>query len=149
MTKTFVKEPVVPDLYVEVGPMSTSKDPNKVATSYATSAKKTMRDAAMKSVRGASGYTPDKVGNPKGFYIDMTLTEIEIGTYQGQPSVTCKATGVVATHPEKRWLTQSLTGKTTLGGGASPRDVQDCIKEVVTAMMTKDVIPFLKKQPAP
>jgi len=89
------------DIYVDVGPMDYSKDPTKVAAKYATKAKQVMRDAAAKAIRGAAGFTPDKVGNPTGFHFDATLTEIAFGTYQGQPSVTCKVTGVLATYPKK------------------------------------------------
>ena len=139
----------MPDIYVDVGPMAVTKDPTKVAAKYAVKTKQLMRDAAIKAIRSASGFTPDKNGNPAGFHFDATLNEIAFGTYQGQPSVTCKLNGVVATYPQKRWLTQSLTGKATLAGGTADRDVMDCITAAMEASTTKDVIPFLRRQPAP
>ena len=139
----------MPDIYVEVGPMSVSKISTKVPSNYKSKAKELMHDAAIKAIRGASGFTPDKIGNPKGFYFDATLSEIVIGTYRGQPSVTCKVTGVVATYPEKRMLTQSLAGNTTLAGGTADSDVRDCITAVMEGTTKDQVIPFLKKQPVP
>ena len=139
----------MPDIYVDVGPMAYSKDPTKVAAKYATKAKQLMRDAAMKAIRNSPGFTPDKTGNPSGFHFDATLSEIAFGTFQGQPSVTCKITGILATYPQKRILTKTLTGKTTVVGGNSDRDVEDCIKAVVDETTKKEVIPFLKRQPKP
>ena len=134
------------DIYIDVGPMAYSKDTTKVAANYTAKAKQLMRDATIKAIRAAAGFTPDKTGGSGGYYFDATLTEITIGTYQGQPSVTCKVSGVVATFPQRRMLTQSLAGKTTLAGGASARDVEDCIRTVMEETTKKEVIPFLKRQ---
>ena len=139
----------MPDIYVDVGPMAFSKDPTKVAAKYAVKAKQVMRDAAAKAIRGAPGFTPDKVGNPEGFHFDATLTEIAFGTYQGQPSVTCKVEGFVATYPRKEVFGVNLTGKATLAGGTTDRDVDDCIKAAMEAIMTKSVIPALKQRSKP
>ena len=139
----------MPDIYVDVGPMAYSKDPTKIAAKYAGRAKQLMRDAAAKAIRGAAGFTPDKVGNPEGFHFDATLTEIAFGTYQGQPSVTCKVTGVLATYPKKEAFGFNLTGKATLGGGTTDRDVEDCIKAAMEAAVTKSVIPALRQRSRP
>jgi hypothetical protein len=140
----------MPDIYVDVGPMDYSKDPTKIAAKYATKAKQQMRDAAAKAIRGAAGFTPDKVGsNPAGFSFDATLTEITFGTYQGQPSVTCKVTGVLATYPKKEVFGVNLTGNATVGGGTTDRDVEDCIKAAIEASIVKRVIPALKQRSKP
>lgn len=137
----------MPDTFVDIGLMSFNKDPKKVPTKHTPKARMLMRNATMKVVRATPGFTPDKVGNPSGYHVDATLDSIEFGTYQGQPSVTCKMTGVVATYPEKRWLTQKLTGKATLAGGTTDRDVDDCISAAMEATVKDQVMPFLKKKP--
>jgi hypothetical protein len=139
----------MPDTYIDVGPMACNKDTSKVASKYVTKATQVMRETAVKTIRAAAGFTPDKGTNSKGFHFDATLTEITLGTFKGQPSVTCKLNGVVAKHPQKVWLTQTLTGSVTIAGGNSDRDVEDCIKAVMEQTTTARVIPFLKGQPKP
>jgi len=129
--------------------MAYSKDTSKVAAKYATTAQKLMRDAAISAIRSASGFTPDKSGTPAGFNVNATLNEISFGTYQGQPSVTCKLNGTVATYPQMKLLTSTLTGNATLAGGTTDRDVADCLTAAMKSTMEKSVIPFLKKQPKP
>jgi hypothetical protein len=129
--------------------MAYNKAPNKVAAKYATKAKQIMRDAAVKAIRAAPGFTPDKKDNAEGYHFDATLTEITFGTYQGQPSVTCKLDGVLANYPQKSLVAGSLTGKATLAGGSTDRDVEDCIKAAVQDTVAKQVIPALKKLSKP
>jgi hypothetical protein len=89
------------------------------------------------------------VGNPTGFHFDATLTEIAFGTYQGQPSVACKVTGLLATHPKKEVFGFNVTGNATIAGGTTDRDVEDCIKAAMAAAVTKSVIPALKQRSRP
>lgn len=137
----------MPDIYVDLGPMAFSKDINKVAQKYTANAKKLMRDAAVKAIRNAPGFTPDNVANASGYHVDATLAEIAFGTHGGQPAVTCKMTGVVATYPQKKWLTSTLKGKATIAGDTSDGAVADCIAEAMKATMTDVVIPYLKQKP--
>ena len=139
----------MPGTYVDVGAMAVVKDAKKVAMKYASGAQKLMRDAATSAIRADASFTPDKSGSPKGFAVDATLTEVTFGTLQGQPAVTCKMNGTVATYPQNKLLTAGLNGSATIGGGTSDRDVNDCIKEAMKATMTKSVLPFLRKQPKP
>jgi hypothetical protein len=137
----------MPDIYVDVGPMAYSKDTTKVASKYAVNAQKQMRDVAAKAIRSAPGFTMDKVGNPEGYSFNAKLTEITFGTYQGQPSVTCKVNGEVGTYPKPFMLTTSLSGSATVAGGTTDRDVSDCIKEAMRATVEKRVIPYLRLKP--
>ena len=139
----------MPDIYVDVGPMAYNKDTTKVAFKYAGGAQKQMRDAAIKAIRSTPGFTPDKVGNPEGYSFNAKLTEITFGTHQGQPSVTCKLNGEVTTYPKAVMLSTSLSGSATVVGGTTDRDVEDCIKETMTATVKERVIPYLKKKPTP
>ena len=139
----------MPDIYVDVGPMHYSKDTTKVASKYTVNAQKQMRDTAIKAIRAAPGFTPDKVGNPVGYQIDATLNEIVFGTYKGQPSVTCKLSGTVSTYPQNQMLAKSLVGSATLAGDTTDGAVGDCIKEAVKATMEKSVLPYLKQKPSP
>jgi hypothetical protein len=137
------------DTYVDVGSMACNKDTKKVAFKYTATAPKQMRDAAIKAIRSSPGFTPDKVGNPEGYAFNAKLTEVAFGTYKGQPSVTCKLNGEVTTYPKPVMLTTSLPGNGTVPGGTTDRDVEDCIKETMTAIVKDKVIPYLKKKPTP
>src|SRR6267143_242943 len=139
----------MPDVYVEVCAMAYSTDTKKVATKYAVKVQKLMREAAVQAIRIASGFTPDKKGDPTGFHFDATLSEIAFGTYQGQPSVTCKVNGSIETYPRKELVTKTLTGSATVVGGTSDRDVEDCIGEVMKATVKDRVIPLLKQKSKP
>jgi hypothetical protein len=133
------------DVFVEVGPMSASKDAKKVPKEFAAAAPKLMRAAAVREVKKAKGFTPDKKGSPKeGFYIDATLTGVTIDA--GAKTVKCELSGVVATYPKKKMLTSSVSGSATLKGGTDTRDVEDCIAAVAEAITKDKIIPFLKKQ---
>jgi hypothetical protein len=137
------------DIYVEVGPMGYNKDPKKVPTAYALKARKLMRDGAIKAVRKAPGFTPVKTGTPNGFAFDATLTSITLGKHQGRDSVTCAVNGVIATYPKRSILTRSVIGSTTIVGGHSRRDVEDCISLAGEGVTAQHVIPFLRKQKKP
>lgn len=137
------------DIYVDVGPMAYNKDTTKVAFKYTVNAQKQMRDAAIKAIRSAQGFTPDKVGNPTGYNVNATLVEVVFGTYQGQPSVTCKLNGTVSTYPRMQLLTSTLVGSATLAGDTTDGAVADCIKEAMKSTMEKRVLPYLKQKPSP
>lgn len=131
------------DIYIEVTSMAVNKDTKKVPTKHGVRAIQLMRDAAAKAVRGASGFTPDKKGN--GFLFEGTLDEISFDPYKGEPAVSCKVVGLIATYPKKEVITKRLEGgKITVVGGTSDRQVDDCIKEAMDKA-TNDVISFLKK----
>jgi len=44
-------------------------------------------------------------------------------------------------------LSTSLSGSATVAGGTTDRDVEDCIKAVMTATVKERVIPYLKTKP--
>ena len=136
-----------PDVYVDVGAMTYSKDTTKVAAKYAVMAEKLMKEAAVGAIHGSPGFTPYKVGNPDGYYLIAKLTEVSFGTYQGQPSVTSYLSGEVGTYPQPKMLTTSLTGKGMIGGGTTDGDVAASIKEAMKTMVLKSVIPYLKTKP--
>lgn len=132
------------DIYIEVGPMSVIS--GKVPKEYVGSAKKLMCDAAIKKIKKAKGYTPEKKKATKGFQFSATLNSITITTDKGKESVFCEISGVVATWPKKKMLTSKLTNKTGIKGGATKKDVEDCITIAMETVTEKYVVPFLKKQ---
>lgn len=138
------------DIYVEIGPMAYIKDTTKVPIKYATEAQKLMKEAATAAVRAATGFTPDKIGTPEGYWVDLTLSEIEFGPVQDRPGVTCRFVGTVATYPNKKVLTSTLTGKGMVGAGGkevNDGDVRFAMQEGVKATMVKSVLPYLKNKP--
>ena len=133
------------DIYVEVGPRAVKS--GKVPKEYAGSAKKLMRNGAIKGLKKAAGYTAEKKGKPtKGFYIDAALIEIAISEAKGKESVFCTVTGVVATWPKRMMLTSKLTSKTGFKGASSKKDVEDCMSLVMELAIKDEIVPFLKKQ---
>jgi hypothetical protein len=143
------------DIYVEAGPMSYSKDTTKVPVAYAVASQKIIRTAVIAAIDGTKGFTSTAPATtppspPKGYGVDLTLSEISYGTYQDRPSVTAKFMGTVITVPEKKMLTNMLTGKGTVGSGGktvSDGDVRAAIEEGVKATMVKSVLPYLSGNP--
>ncbi len=136
------------DIYIHVGKMAYNSDTNKVGLKYAMNAQDLMVKAVKDAVVAATGFTLDAPQkDPHGYHIDLTLSEVVFGTRQGQPSVTCNLNGEIDTWPEKKLVTNELTGTATLIGGTTKRDVDDCITAATTATMNKSVLPALAKRP--
>jgi hypothetical protein len=129
--------------------MEYNKDPSKVAAKYTTKAKALMREAALAAIKSAPGYTVDKpAGNATGYKFNANLNEVILGTRNGQPSVTCKVEGSLATYPQDLYVGGAKSSPTLLGG-TTDRDVEACIKAAVTSMVTEQLIPTLNKLPQP
>jgi hypothetical protein len=135
------------EIYIEVGPMSAIKDPKKVPSGAAMRAPGVMKRAVVAAIRKSAGFTAD-VPADKGFYIDATLTLVKPTTLQGQPGTSCTINGVVATYPDKKWLTQSLSGSAATTG-SKDRDIDAAVEAVMEALTKDKIIPFLRMQPVP
>lgn len=127
------------DIYVDIGPMDSSKAPKP----YADKAKTAMQKAVEKAVKGASGFTTDKKGN--GYNIRLKVAELKIDP----KGVSCKLTGELVRYPKPEMVSTSLTGGAKADGGKPDTLVTDCINAAVESMMTRAVIPEMKKQARP
>ncbi len=128
------------DIYVEIGPMDSSKAPKE----HAEKAKAAMQKAVANAVKNASGFTTSKKGS--GYNIRLKIAELKV-----EPKgVACKLTGELLRYPKAEMVSTSLTGNAKVDGGGNPeRNVADCIDAVVGDMMTRNVIPTMKKQARP
>ena len=87
------------DVYVQVGQMAVDSNPKKVPKEYAKNAKALMRTAAVGAFKKASGYTPEKKGNPtKGFTFDATLTSVKVDS--ATKAASCEIVAVANTYPQ-------------------------------------------------
>ena len=135
----------MPKTYVDVGPMAYSRNSTKVDAKYGAKATHWMRDTAVRQVRRDDKFTPEKTaGSQKGYYFDATLAEVKVVT-SGQVGVSCKIDGVLATYPDRKLVAAGLSASARITGGATDRDVQDCVEAVIEAMVKDKVIPTLKK----
>lgn len=123
------------DIYVEIGPMDSSKAPKQ----YADQARTAMQKAVETAVKSASGLTTDKKG--EGYTIRLKIAEMKVDT----AAVSCKLSGELVRYPKPEMVTTSLTGSAKADGGKPDTLVGDCIDGAVEGMMKK-VIPQMKKQ---
>lgn len=127
------------DIYVDIGPMDNSKAPKE----HAERAKAAMRKSVQDAVKSASGFTLDKKGN--GYTIRLKIAELKIDP----KGVSCKLTGELLRYPKPEMVSTSLTGAAQANGGKPDSLVSDCISGAVESMMTRAVIPAMKKQARP
>lgn len=133
------------DIFIKLGKMDYNSDTAKVATKYTLVVDKQMRAGATRGIAATAGYTVD--GDASGFQFFATLSEISFGTSQGEPTVTCKLEGTVTSYPDITLNVAKVSGKATLRGGATDRDVSDCIFEAAKATMVDRVIPYIQTLP--
>jgi hypothetical protein len=126
------------DIYIDIGPMDSSKAPKQ----YAEKAKAAMENAVERAVKGASGFTADRKGN--GYTVRLKVAELKV-----EPKgVSCKLTGEILRNPKSEMFTTSLTGSAKADGGKPDSLVADCIEGAVEGMMKK-ALPEMKKQARP
>ena len=125
-----------PDIYVDIGPMDSSKAPKE----YAAKVKGYMQDTAEKMVSKAKGFTTSKKG--EGFTVRLKVAELKV---EGK-SVSCKLTGELIRFPKPEMVSTGLTGNAKADGGKPEALVKDCVETVVEDMLTKRVIPAMQKE---
>ena len=126
----------MPDIYVDVGPMDSSKAPKE----YAAKVKGYMTDAVGKTVDKAKGFTTKQKGD--GFTVRLKVTELTIDA----KGVSCKVSGELIRYPKPEMVSTGLTGNAKASGGKPEGLVKDCVESVVEDMMTKRVIPAMQKE---
>lgn len=87
------------DIYVEVGPMDSSKAPKE----YAAKVKKYLDDSVSGAVDKATGFTTKKEG--EGYKIRVKVVELKLE----DKSASCKLSGELTRYPKPEMVTTSLT----------------------------------------
>jgi hypothetical protein len=123
------------DIYVDIGPMDSSKAPKE----YAAKAKDAMCEAVETAVKKASGFTSSKKG--EGYTIRLKVAELAVDGKE----VSCKLSGELLRFPKPEMVSTSLSGSGKAAGMKPEAAVEDCIGAVVEDMMKK-VFPVMKKQ---
>ena len=126
----------MPDIYVDIGPMDSSKAPKE----YAAKVKGYMQEAAEKAVKKAKGFTTS--GKGEGFTIRLKVAELKVDA----KSVSCKLSGELIRYPKAEMVSTGLTGNAKADGGKPETLVKDCVESVVEDMMNKRVIPAMQKE---
>ena len=126
----------MPDIYVDIGPMDSSKAPKE----YAAKVKGYMQEAAEKAVKKAKGFTTS--GKGEGFTIRLKVAELTVDA----KSVSCKLSGELIRYPKAEMVSTGLTGNAKADGGKPETLVKDCVESVVEDMMNKRVIPAMQKE---
>src|SRR5271165_77935 len=115
------------DIYVDIGPMDTSKVPKE----FVAKAKAAMCDAVEGAVKKASGFTAQKKG--EGYTIRLKVAEL---TVDGK-EVSCKLSGELLRYPKPEMVSTSLTGGAKAAGMKPEDAVEDCIGAIIEDMMKK------------
>jgi hypothetical protein len=129
----------MPDIYVDIGPMTYNSDAKKADKKCAEKAKTAMRTTVEKVVKKTSGFTTQKKG--PGFSLRLKVNEVAVSP----KGVTCKMTGELLRYPKQETVSTSLTGSATAQGHGTDAAVMDCIEAVVEDMVSTKVIPVMKK----
>jgi hypothetical protein len=128
----------MPDIYVDIGPMTYNSDAKKADKKYAEKAKNAIKAAAAAALGGAPGFTTKK---GPGFTLRLKVDEVTVGP----KGVTCKVKGELLRYPKPLMVSTSLNGSATVPGHGSDTDVTKCLEAIVKDMLTKNVIPVMKQ----
>lgn len=126
------------DIYIDVGPMDSSRAPKE----YAEKAKVAMRKGVEQAIRAASGFTTDKKGD--GYTIRLKIAELKVDP----KGVNCRLAGELLRYPKPEMVTTKLTGGAKADGGRPDGLVTACIDAAVGDIM-KHLIPEMKKLARP
>jgi hypothetical protein len=130
--------------FISIGPMSSSvRGGDDLRKLMRRTAEKAFRTHAAAMTIGAAGDAAPRVGKRGAFFIDGTLTEVEVSG----GIVSCKVNLVLATFPEKSMF-GFLKGGAEVDGGSSAEQVkfakEDCVAAVVEDLIAKKIIPTIQ-----
>ncbi len=138
-------------IFIDVGAMGDKTGRNELL-------RKLMRITAantltQKAPSMAHGIAPSaaKLRRMNAFHIDATLTELTVKKSGLSAQIGCKVSMLMATFPKKSMF-GFLSGGAVVKTGSSSQDVRsgkkDCVTAVITDLVTRRVIPTLKKRAA-
>jgi hypothetical protein len=128
----------MPDIYVDIGPMTYNSDDKKAPKQFADKAKEAMKKAAERAVKSASGFTTAKKG--EGYTIRFKVTDVAVSP----KGVACKVSGELIRYPKPEMVSTGISGAATASGQAPERAVVDCVDGIVEDLVTKKIVPVMK-----
>ncbi|MBI4509867.1 MAG: HEAT repeat domain-containing protein [Deltaproteobacteria bacterium] len=144
-------------VYVEVGPMA---DTSKQGGSGILLAMRQAVENALKkkapsySTRWPGGKSPtkaelSKAGTHAAFYVDGTLTKVDVKKTGNMAEVSCKISLVLATYPEKSMF-GFASGAAAVEAEASDKDIdeakRECVGAVLEDMVANKVVPTMQQR---
>jgi hypothetical protein len=143
-------------IYVNVGPMSskTSSSKNdKWRALMVKTAQKTLMKVASNMSQTWPGGTPSKSELAKkgvsGFYVDGTLTTLDIKTSGGGATISCKVSMLLADFPDKS-VFGFLNGGASVTASSSQSDqdlaTEDCVVAVMENLISTKIVPTIKSK---
>ena len=143
-------------IYVNVGPMSsktTSSKNDKLRALMVKTAQKTLGKVAPSMQLSWPSGTPSKGELAKkgvsGFYVDGTLTTLDVKTSGGGATISCKVSMLLADFPDKS-VFGFLNGgaSVTASSSASDQDLasEDCVTAVIENLITSKIVPTIKSK---
>lgn len=142
-------------VYVEIGPMSDVSKQGGAALlpmMQATVAKSIRKKAPTYLTQWPSGKSPSKVeltraGTPAAFYLDGTLTAMDVKTKGSLAEVSCNVSLLLATFPEKSMF-GFVKGGAQVQTGTTDRQVseakEDCVGAVLESLVERQVMPTIQ-----
>jgi hypothetical protein len=134
---------------VNVGSMSVRVGDATLSAVMARAARRVLDRAHGVIVRWPDG-APSKaaldVQNIAGFYIEGTLTELEVKGTASQPTVTCKINMLLASYPDKNILGLLNGGASVSVQVGTPPDArarEDCVTAVIEDLVAKKILPTI------
>jgi hypothetical protein len=143
-------------IYVNVGPMSsktTSSKNDKLRALMVKTAQKTLGKVAPSMQTSWPSGTPNKGDLAKkgmsGFYVDGTLTTLDVKTSGGGATISCKVSMLLADFPDKS-VFGFLNGGASVTASSSASDQElaseDCVTAVIENLITSKIIPTIKSK---
>jgi hypothetical protein len=142
-------------VYVEIGPMAdTSKQggPTFLPMMQDTVAKTIRKKAPHYLTKWPSGKSPSKAelsraGTPAAFYLDGTLTTMDVKTKGSLAEVSCNVSLLLATFPEKSMFA-FVKGAAQVQTGTTEKQLdeakQDCVGAVLENLVERQVMPTIQ-----
>jgi hypothetical protein len=143
-------------IYVNVGPMSsktTSSKNDKLRALMVKTAQKTLSKVASNMQQTWPGGSPSKSELSKkgmsGFYVDGTLTTLDVKTSGGGATISCKVSMLLADFPDKS-VFGFLNGGASVTASSSQSDQdlasEDCVTAVIENLITSKIVPTIKSK---
>ncbi len=129
----------MPDIFVDIGPMSYSSNSAKADKKYAEKAKAQLKKTAERTIKAVSGVTTQKAAT--GYTVRLKVEEVTLGP----KTVACKLSGELLKYPKPEMVSTSLTGSGKVQGDDSEAGVLDCIDAVAESMLKDKILPTIKR----
>ena len=147
---------ILPGVYVNVGPMSSkTSSPNntKLRALMVKTTQKTLTKVAPSMSQSWPSGTPTKSAltqkGVSGFYVDGTLTTLDIKVSGSGATISCKVSMLLADFPDKS-VFGFLNGGASVTASSSQSDQdlasEDCVVAVMENLISTKIVPTIKSK---